>query len=61
MMKQGSKPDPRLAFISAETFLEVGNVVVAAIQGGNRRILALAVATKCGLRARDVSEMLAVP
>ena len=43
--KQKGKPDSKLAFVSAETFLEVIKVLAAAIQSGNTRILTLALAT----------------
>jgi hypothetical protein len=40
-----TKPDPKLAFTSAEAFLEVCKVLCAAVRNGNTRILALALAT----------------
>jgi HEPN domain-containing protein len=43
--KNKGKPDPRLAFVSAEAFLEVCKVLVAALEAGNTRILSLAMAT----------------
>jgi hypothetical protein len=44
--KQQKKLDPeKKAFVSAEAFLEVCKVLVAAIQSGNRGILALTLAT----------------
>ena len=43
--KQKGKPNPKLAFVSAETFLEILQVLAAAIQSGNTRVLTLALAT----------------
>jgi hypothetical protein len=43
--KRTGKPDPRLAFLSAEAFLEVCKVMTAALRAGNTRILSLALAT----------------
>jgi hypothetical protein len=43
--KQKGKPEARLAFLSAEAFLEVCKVLTAALRAGNRRVLSLALAT----------------
>jgi hypothetical protein len=42
--KQKGKPDPKLAFLNAEAFLEVCKVLIVALQNG-RPILGLALAT----------------
>jgi hypothetical protein len=42
---QQANPDPKLAFVSAEAFLEICKVLTAAINSGNRGILSLALAT----------------
>lgn len=43
--EQTRNPDPKLAFVSAETFFEICKVLHTAIQSGNTRILTLAMAT----------------
>ena len=43
--KQRRNPDPKLAFVTAEAFLEICKVLRAAYESGNTRILTLAMAT----------------
>ncbi len=43
--KSNGKANSKLAFLSAEAFLEICNVLIATLRRGNRTILTLAIAT----------------